>query len=113
MPAVQLEELCLALMHADSEDVVIALLRDAGYWDRPEVWRHYGDMENNWGTIGNQQSRPEAALVEKLVNSVDAHLIQACRLAGIDPEGRHAPSTIREAVAQFFSPNEETSPDIS
>ena len=79
------QNLCLALIHADSEAEVIALLRGAGFWDRQEAWRHFGDIENNWATIGNQQSSPEAALVEKLVNSVDARLISACREAGIDP----------------------------
>ena len=96
--------LCLDLIHADSEEEVIELLGKAGYWERDEVWRYYGDIENNWATIGNQQSRPEAALVEKLVNSVDARLIQACFEAGIDPEGEQAPSSIREAVARFFDP---------
>ena len=56
--------LCLALIRADSEAEVIALLRRAGLWDRQEAWRHYGDVENYWATIGNQQSSPEAALVE-------------------------------------------------
>ena len=96
--------LCLSLIHADSETEVIALLRGAGLWDRQEAWRHYGDIENNWATIGNQQSSPEAALVEKLVNSVDARLLSACCELGIDPESGQAPQTIRDAVAVFFDP---------
>jgi hypothetical protein len=55
-----------------------------------------------FNTIGNQQSRPDAALVEKLVNSVDARLINECLVREIDPEGSSAPRTIREAVAMFF-----------
>ncbi len=104
-----MQNLCLALIHADSEAEVIALLRGAGFWDRQEAWRHFGDIENNWATIGNQQSSPEAALVEKLVNSVDARLISACREAGMDPESALAPQTIREAVAVFFDPQESAS----
>lgn len=104
MPQRSPHELCLALIHADSENEVVDLLRDQGYWDRDDVWRHYGGIENNWATIGNQQSRPEAALVEKIVNSVDACLIRACLEAGIDPEGPGAPRTIKEAVAKFFDP---------
>ena len=100
-----MKELCLDLIRADSETEVIRLLRDAGYWEQEEVWRHFGDNENNWATIGNQQSRPEAALVEKLVNSVDARLVQACQEVGISPDGDRAPSTIRKAVAQFFDPH--------
>lgn len=104
MPQRSPHELCLALIRADSEDEVVDLLRQEGYWDGDDVWRHYGDLENNWATIGNQQSRPEAALVEKLVNSVDACLIRACLEAGIHPERPEAPPTIKEAVARFFDP---------
>lgn len=100
-----LRDLCLTLVKADSELEVIDLLRSAGYWDETKVWRHYGDIENNYATIGNQQSRPEAALVEKLVNSVDARLLTECLKAGINPEGPDAPQTIRQAVARFFDPS--------
>lgn len=94
--------LCLNLMQADSESDVIALLKHAGYWDDPTVWRFYGDYENNYNTIGNQQSRPDAALVEKLVNAVDARLMNECIVRGIEPESMEAPQSILEAVARFF-----------
>jgi hypothetical protein len=98
----QAKALCLALMKADSEEEVIALLKQAGFWDNKDVWRFYGDYENNYNTIGNQQSRPDAALVEKVVNAVDATLLSKCLERGIDPEGPDAPKSIREAVAMFF-----------
>ena len=68
----QLKKLCLGLLEADTEQAVIALLEEAGLWSNPAAWRLYGDRENNFSTIGNQQSRPDAALVEKLINSEDA-----------------------------------------
>lgn len=105
----QIKELCLALMRADTEDEVIQLLKEAGYWDNPKVWRFYGDYENNFNTIGNQQARPDAALVEKLINSVDARLMSEALVRGIDPEGPNAPRTIREAVALFFEKNGSSS----
>jgi hypothetical protein len=92
-------------MKADSEAEVIQILRDAGYWDNDEAWRYYGDRDTNYNAIGNQQSKPEAALVEKLVNSVDARLMNECRVRVIDPESGAAPQSIREAVAQFFEEN--------
>jgi hypothetical protein len=95
-------ELCLALMRADSEAQVIEILSKASFWDNPRVWRLYGDRENNFSTIGNQQNRPEAALVEKLVNAVDARLMNECLARGINPESPAAPQSIREAVARFF-----------
>lgn len=96
------QELCLALLHADKESDVIEILKDAGYWDNPSVWRLYGDKEGNYATAGAQQAEPEAALVEKIINSVDASLINECLVRGIDPESHEAPANIRQAVAQFF-----------
>jgi hypothetical protein len=92
-------------MKSDTEEEVINLLKDANYWDNLAVWRFYGDRETNYNTIGNQRSRPDAALVEKLVNSIDACLMNECLTRGIDPEGPHAPRTIHEAVALFFEEN--------
>ena len=58
------QELCLALLKADTEAEVVALLMKAGYWDDPTVWRFYGDQPENWATVGNQQSRAEQALID-------------------------------------------------
>jgi hypothetical protein len=98
----QIKQLCLSLMEADTEEEVITILRGAGYWDDRLVWRFYGDFENNYSTIGNQAARPDAALIEKLVNSLDARLMNECLVRGIDPEGPSAPRSIQEAVAAFF-----------
>lgn len=106
----QLRDLCLSLLFCDTENDVIQILRKHGFWDAPNLWRYYGDTEGNFSTIGNQQSRAEAALVEKAVNSVDAVLMNACWLNGISPEDPNAPKTIHEAVALYFgnSKNIET-----
>ena len=96
------KELCLALMRADTEAEVVAILSDAGYWDNPVAWRNLGDVDNNFSSIGNQQSEAVAALIEKIVNSIDARLTNACLIAGIAPESGEAPQSIREAVARFF-----------
>jgi len=98
----QLLDLFLHLLRADYEEQVIDILRSAGLWENRSLWRLFGDNENNYSTIGNQQAKPEAALVEKLVNSVDARLMLECLLRGINPEGPKAPKSIREAVAMFF-----------
>ncbi|WP_119388199.1 hypothetical protein [Taklimakanibacter lacteus] len=98
----QIRSLCIALLQSETEDEVIDLLKQAGFWEKSELWRHYGDLENNWGQGGNQQSLAEAALVEKIVNSVDARLINECLERGIDPRGPNAPKSIREAVSRFF-----------
>lgn len=89
------------LMRADTEQKVVDLLTAAGYWDNIEYWRPYGDDENNYSTIGNQQSEAVAALVEKIVNGVDARLLDACLQNGVDAEGPDSPTSIRKAVARF------------
>ena len=65
------KQLCLNLAYCESEKEVIKLLKNEGFWDNKTVWRYYGDNENNFATIGNQQSRPEAAIVEKLIDNPD------------------------------------------
>ncbi len=95
-------ELCMSLMRADTEEEVVTLLAEAGYWDNADVWRYLGDDENNFATIGNQQSEAIAALIEKLINSVDSRLTNACLENKINPEGPEAPRSIRDAVARFF-----------
>jgi len=96
------KKLALSLLKAESEDEVIKLLKQAGYWDNPDVWRLLGDKDSNYSTVGNQQARPEAALVEKLVNSVDARLLAECLELGTDPESNLAPDSIPHAISILF-----------
>lgn len=96
------DKLCLRLMMAESENEVEKILRDEGLWDDLEYWRSYGDINMNRSIVGNQQSSPVAALVEKLVNSLDAVLSYHCQKNGVDPKGPDAPRTMLQAVEQFF-----------
>ncbi len=96
------QQKCIDLLRADTEEQVINLLSQYGYWDDPNVWRPFGDKEDNFSTIGNQSANPEAALVEKLVNSVDAVLMGECWAAGMRPNSPDAPRSIPEAVAMFI-----------
>ena len=102
-------EFCETLMRADTEAEVIAVLEEAGYWDDTAVWRHLGDVENNYSIVGNQQSDAIAAMVEKIINGVDSRLLDACLLGAIDPTGPKAPETIRGAVAEFFDEGDKKS----
>ncbi len=100
--------LCLSLLLADTEEEVIQILKSKGYWDNSSAWRLYGDKEGNFATAGSQQAEPEAALVEKIINSVDASLINKCLLNKIEPESVDAPDSIREAVAVFYEGKEKS-----
>lgn len=98
-----IKDLCMQLMHADSEKQVIDLLQQAGYWDDSECWRYYGDKPENWATVGNQQSRAEQALIEKAMNSIDTKLIAAARIGGVPLTGSEAPQSVMDARNLFFS----------
>jgi hypothetical protein len=92
-----------SLLHAEHEDEVTAILRKAGYdSDDPDTWAPLGQVENNFGTVGNQQADATAALVEKIINSIDAVLMAECFKRGIDPESPMAPQSMPEAVERFF-----------
>src|SRR5262245_10870552 len=96
------KKLALELLHADSEEEVVRILKAADLWDNSDLWRLYGDKEGNFAQAGNQQSLPEAALVEKIVNSRDSRLMRECLLHGVNPElSPPAPGSVREAVAAF------------
>ena len=97
------EELCMNLLHANAEQDVIAVLQREGYWDDPAVWKAFSGNEYNYSTMGNQTSKPEAALVEKLINAVDAVLMGKCWEAGVRPDASEAPLSNSEAVAEFFA----------
>lgn len=96
------KKLCLELLHADSENEVVTILKRVGYWDDTNAWRLYGDKEGNFSSAGSQQASSEAALVEKIVNSCDSRLMCECQLRGIDPESDSAPRSVRDAVSMFF-----------
>ncbi|MBI1341911.1 MAG: hypothetical protein GC171_03140 [Terrimonas sp.] len=98
----QLKDLCIALVQCETEDEVIELLIQEKYWDRPENWQLFGSDENNYSIIGNQQSKPEAAIVEKIINSVDAMLMGECFRRDTKPESNEAPQSIREALIEYF-----------
>lgn len=92
------------LLKAESENEADTILRRAGYGlDNEAAWRPLGDMENNFSTVGNQQTEATAALVEKIINGLDADLMAECFRAGVDPEGPDAPKTMAEAVQRFYS----------
>ena len=101
MPDQHAARLCRELIAAASTDDAVAALEYAGYWNRPDVWRPLGDNPGNLSTVANQQSDPIAALAEKLTNSVDARLINACLVSDAAAEDSAGPASPRAAVARF------------
>lgn len=97
------DDLFEKLLKAESEEAVTAALAECGFDDfSDDHWVPYGEKDNNFGIVGAQQADPLAALVEKLVNSVDAVLMRECHVRGINPEGPEAPQSMREAAEKFL-----------
>lgn len=96
------KELAIALATCEKEKDVIKILKDEGYWDNETCWKPYGGQLNNFSTVGNQQSAADAALVEKVVNSIDAILEKECLLRGISLDSTDAPASMNDAMSSFF-----------
>ena len=87
-----------ASVERDVDEIIAAdrFLRD------PTNWRPYGQNESNYGVVENQQASPVPALVEKIINSIDAILTRECLERRIDPVSADAPRSIEKAVEEFF-----------
>ncbi len=96
------KEFAIDLARCETEAEVISFLKKENLWENTNNWHAFGNNDNNFSTIGNQQSAPDAALVEKLVNSIDAMLMKECQIAGIDPKSDAAPQSISEAIKKFY-----------
>jgi hypothetical protein len=98
-----LDDLCIALAKCNRSEEVKNILQDKGYWDDEQYWRDFGDNPNNYSTIGNQQSKPINALIEKMVNSGDSILTSKVIEAGIDPEDpSSAPQSMKDAMDKYL-----------
>jgi len=98
----EIKKLTLALVEADTEKEVVRILTNFKLWDDKKSWKEVDESSGNWSTIGNQQSAPDTALVEKIINSVDAVLMRECLRGDIRPESNEAPKSIAEAQKKYF-----------
>ncbi|MGH2659006.1 MAG: hypothetical protein ACRDHS_04895 [Actinomycetota bacterium] len=89
------------LLHAEREADVTAILTRRRLLDEA-LWVPLGREENNYSVVGVQHADPTGALVEKVINGIDALLLRACYASGIDPESERAPQSMAEAVELFF-----------
>ena len=97
------EQLFYKLLKAEDEKEVDAILSEEGYLvDDESLWSPLGGYENNFSTVGNQQADPTGALVDKLINGIDAILMAACFSQDVAPESTDAPQSMSEAVERFF-----------
>lgn len=99
------KELFWELYKAPVEDEVHEVLERHGFLQDTAVWRPYGQNENNFSVVENQQASPIPALIEKVTNGIDAIMMRACIEQQVDPRAEAAPSSIEEALQRFF-PNQ-------
>lgn len=91
------------LLKAEDETAVDGALLSAGYLvDDESIWMPLGNEENNFSWVNNQNANPTGALVDKIINGIDAVLMAECFSQGISPEGPNAPQTMAAAVERFF-----------
>ena len=101
--APNLQKLFLALFHCPDELAVEQLIQQQPAVFAQPDWKPLGGSENMCGVIENQQASPIAALVEKLINSIDATLMRKCGEASLDPKGPATPASIAAAVQRFYA----------
>ena len=103
------EDFFYKLLHSDTEDEVLKVLKNSGYWEETfdqgnSNWELLGQKNNNFSTVNAQASDPNSALVEKIINSMDAMLLSKCFELNIDPRDKHSsPKNMKDAVENFFN----------
>lgn len=96
------ENLFRALFLAKTEEDVSNIIGKNADLSNQSNWYPYGENENYFGVIENQQASPIPALVEKITNSIDAVLMKKCLSLGINPKGGDAPKSMDEAINRFY-----------
>ncbi|WP_156393955.1 hypothetical protein [Rhizobium sp. Root651] len=90
------------LLAASTEADVQAVLDAEGLSQNSDRWRPYGDNEAFYGVVENQQAHPVPALVEKVMNGIDAILEKKVVEDGIDVRSDAAPKSVKEALDRYF-----------
>jgi|TARA_Y100000294_G_C8559143_1_gene338395 hypothetical protein len=97
------KKLCLDLLKTTKGSDVKEILKKNNLWDKKEVWREYGDDSQSWSIVGGQGDA-EFSLNEKIVNGLDAVLMNKCWESGINPKTSNGktPQSIKEAYNLYF-----------
>lgn len=101
IPRIDCKQLCSELLHAESEAELTGVLEEHRLLDFAH-WKVLGDMPNNRSMVDNQQHDPAGALVEKIINGMDAMLTKGCFLQRVDPDSQKAPTDMASAAEKFF-----------
>ena len=81
------KNICLALLRAESEADVQAIIDATPEMADSKNWALLDDRETNFNVVSNQASDGGKALTELMTNMVDAVLTRHAYQKGIDPRG--------------------------
>ncbi|NNH61656.1 hypothetical protein HLI01_33660 [Rhizobium laguerreae] len=93
---------CLALLAAETEAEVNALIAATSEMTDSANWRPLDGRETNFNITSNQASDGGKALTELMTNMVDAVLLKHAHLQRIDPKSADAPQTMYAAVDRLI-----------
>ena len=95
------EDLCMALLRAESEVEVSDVLDEVAPKAGVISWHPLDDRETNFNVVTNQASTGAKALTELCTNMVDAILLRHAYDAGIEPTSSAAPKSVTDAVREL------------
>ena len=103
MNSSEAKKLCEQLLRITKGSEVRELLIKNKLWDKKEAWREYGDDSMSWSIVGGQGDA-DFSLNEKIVNGLDAVLMNKCWESGINPktDQNKTPKNIKEARDLYF-----------
>lgn len=97
-----MHKLFMRLLSAGTEKEIQAILDAEGLSTDSSKWTPYGDNEAFYGVVENQQAHPVPALVEKVMNGIDAILEKKVVADGIDIRSDKAPGSVQEALDRYY-----------
>lgn len=96
--------ICLALLAAESENAVQAIIDSGPEMRDPANWGAIDARDSNFNVVTNQASTGGKAATELMTNMVDAILMRRAYEQGIDPKDREqAPPSMYEAVDRLVT----------
>ena len=103
MNSKDIKKLCLSIARSEDGKEVIKLLKNSSLWDE-QNWKELGGSSdiNTHSVVGNQQSNPANALLEKLINCGDSSLMLKVKEKNLQPSDDSYPQNVKEAMVNLF-----------
>jgi len=104
MSELNTKNFCLSIAKYENGEDVISHLKKYDLWDEKH-WKELGGSSeiNTHSIVGNQQSNPANALLEKLINCGDSALMLKVKEKKIKSSDKSYPKNVREAMVNLFN----------